>query len=168
MRAHVHAHIHTLTYVHNACTMHTHTPSIIAARASRNHHSISPFYLLCLDMVVSGVPKENGISHASEIANMALDLVSSCNKFKIPHRQDQTLQIRVGVHSGPVVAGVVGAKMPRFCLFGDTVNTASRMESSSEGTSVRLSICMYSMSVCTYVLIWMWCYSALYDTTNNV
>ncbi|XP_004573462.1 retinal guanylyl cyclase 2 isoform X2 [Maylandia zebra] len=81
-------------------------------------------------MVASGVPVPNGIRHATEIANMALDILSAVGTFKMRHMPDVPVRIRIGLHTGSCVAGVVGLTMPRYCLFGDTVTTASRMESS--------------------------------------
>ncbi|XP_019518857.1 PREDICTED: atrial natriuretic peptide receptor 2 isoform X7 [Hipposideros armiger] len=84
-------------------------------------------------MVVSGLPGRNGQRHAPEIARMALALLDAVSSFRIRHRPHDQLRLRIGVHTGPVCAGVVGLKMPRYCLFGDTVNTASRMESNGQG-----------------------------------
>ena len=84
-------------------------------------------------MCVSGCPRRNGNRHAGEIANMALDLISAVTHFRIRHKPQEQLNLRVGLHTGACAAGVVGRTMPRYCLFGDTVNMASRMESTGKG-----------------------------------
>lgn len=84
-------------------------------------------------MAVSGAPDINPL-HAEHACDLTLRLIKKVKALQIPG-----LSIRIGINSGPVVAGVVGLKVPRYCLFGDTVNTASRMESTSEPYKIQLS-----------------------------
>uniref|UniRef100_A0A8D3C795 Guanylate cyclase n=1 Tax=Scophthalmus maximus TaxID=52904 RepID=A0A8D3C795_SCOMX len=98
-------------------------------------------------MVASGVPNRNGHQHAAEVANMSLDILHSIGHFKIKHMPEIKVKIRIGLHSGPLVAGVVGLMMPRYCLFGDTVTMASIMEAS--GLPYRIHISLNTVKVLT-------------------
>jgi len=93
-------------------------------------------------MVVAGIPQPVA-DHAVAIAHMALDMLAAISDYAA--RNDSELTIRVGIHTGPVVAGVIGEKKFIYDLWGDTVNTASRMESHGLPGRVHVSAASYEL-----------------------
>ena len=73
-------------------------------------------------MVASGVPATNGNQHAVEIAKMSLDLLTKIGTFQIQHKPGYRLKLRMGMHSGQVVGGVVGTKIPHYSVFGSALS----------------------------------------------
>jgi len=87
-------------------------------------------------MVASGLPQESS-RHAEQITDYALAMLSAVNDFN--KKQDLDFSVRIGINSGPVIAGVVGKKKYAYDLWGDTVNVAARMETSGAPGQIHLS-----------------------------
>jgi adenylate cyclase len=102
-------------------------------------------------LAVSGLPVPD-INHAENVMKAAMEIRS----FMLQRKQEghDTFEIRIGVHSGPVVAGIVGVKKFAYDIWGDTVNTAARMEQKSEAGKINISQTTYEIVkdkyTCTY------------------
>ncbi|KAG8192153.1 hypothetical protein JTE90_027795 [Oedothorax gibbosus] len=87
-------------------------------------------------MAVSGLPEECD-SHAKCIARLALDIMDLSKK--VINDDGDPVQVTIGIHSGEVMTGVIGRRMPRYCLFGNTVNLTSRTETTGEQGRINVS-----------------------------
>ncbi len=100
-------------------------------------------------MVASGLPKSR-IDHAQAIANMALEMINIIEEISISY--NEKFEIRIGINTGRVIAGVIGTKKFIYDLWGDAVNIASRMESSGEAGKIQVTETTYELLKDQYLL----------------
>ena len=91
-------------------------------------------------MIAGGIPEERH-GHAHAVADMALGMIDAV--FNTGKQFGETLEARVGIHSGEVVAGLIGQHRSIYDVWGDTVNTASRLESSGLPNRIQISETTY-------------------------
>ncbi|MBS1773201.1 MAG: response regulator [Bacteroidetes bacterium] len=104
-------------------------------------------------LCVGGLPVE-GEARAEHVVTAAMEMLDAMEKMKIEMPEMSIFNFRIGIHTGPVVAGVVGAKKFAYDIWGDTVNTAARLEESSVTGKINISSSTYELIkdhfICNY------------------
>ena len=100
-------------------------------------------------MVVGGIPTPRP-DHAEAVVEMALDMQQAIARFQ--RNDGKPFRLRIGINTGPVVAGVIGTKKFAYDLWGDTVNVASRMESQGVAGGIQVTAATYALLKDKYVL----------------
>eukprot|EP00002_Diphylleia_rotans_P033011 TRINITY_DN698_c0_g1_i11.p1 TRINITY_DN698_c0_g1~~TRINITY_DN698_c0_g1_i11.p1 ORF type:complete len:1852 (+),score=333.99 TRINITY_DN698_c0_g1_i11:998-6553(+) len=102
-----------------------------AKHSVQKMETVGPTYMACAGL--QGTNK----NHALAAAALAEDMMDEITRFKT--KEGEPIRIRIGINTGRVISGVVGEKKPQYCLFGDTVNTASRMQSTGIISRIQVS-----------------------------
>ncbi|MEM1321006.1 MAG: adenylate/guanylate cyclase domain-containing protein [Bacteroidota bacterium] len=97
-------------------------------------------------MCAGGIPTDNS-ANATQVVQAALEIQSFMEAIALEHRDrgKPYFEVRIGIHTGPVVSGIVGIKKFAYDIWGDTVNIASRMETNSEAGKVNISQSTYEL-----------------------
>jgi class 3 adenylate cyclase len=97
-------------------------------------------------MAAGGLPFPNK-THAKDVVYATLEMVDVVEKIKVEKAASNQafFEVRIGVHTGPVVAGIVGVRKFQYDIWGDTVNTASRIETNGKAGRVNISQVTYEI-----------------------
>lgn len=104
-------------------------------------------------LCVSGLP-DNKDHNATDVVKAAIEIIDVIRDLQLSNKESNSFDIRIGIHTGPLVAGVVGDKKFAYDIWGDTVNTAARMEQSGAPNRINISQSTYELIkdhfICTF------------------
>lgn len=112
-------------------------------RIIEKHKGYKVLSLMDSYLIVGGVPNANQY-HCEDSLNLALGLLFEARQVQVPNI-NQTVRLRLGIHCGPVVAGIVSQQKPRFCVLGNTVNVAKQLCSLSAPNKALVSNAVRTM-----------------------